>query len=930
MPGSSKWIHQNVYAIEMRCFNGFWLIPFFLLTYLNSTGQDFTVSRLNTNHIQSDPGKLNTLVFRIVNHTDSLIDLTARLHLPDGWTPVMGNENFSVEANHTMTKLVSFTTPPLTAANDYTVGFEVGKPADESQLIETPVSIKIQSALSLELISSPSFIMAGDTSELSYILRNKSNVTQKIALTLNSGHVRGASVVELAPDSMQIVNVIIPTLENLSQSEQRSIRLEAAIQDSVGTNVISFQRLRIIPTQAPKPDLFHRFPVTASMIYLQRNQGDITLSGYQFDVFGSGSIGIQNMHQLEFRFRGPDRFQLSVLGQYEEYYATYKGKNMRVSLGDRNYSLSPLTENSRYGRGMELSYRAGKTEFGGFYHKPRFIADIKEIYAGYFNYHFNSNNHIGLHYLQKEHTAEIDPSHLMSITSSLNPFRNLNLFAEASYGSHGKQAGKGLHLGFDFRARGLSVSSYVIHADKFYPGYYTNTTTWSGNLNYSLTKKWRIMLNARHDDRNAARDTLFGTSPYREYYRAGVGFHYSKSGNIRAYATYNKSEDRAEKKLFHYDQKYIRLELTQAIQDFQLRFYNNYGVSQNFLLDDTNIGRSVLLYGSIAYKPGSRLSLSTFASFQRDNRYSQILRDYWYFGGDVSSWITPSTFFSLRFQNNYSVEEYYRDRSLFDLRFNQRFLRNHEISAMARYALIQKFTDESDLSLAIKYTWRVGMPFKRKDKTGVMVSGKVENLGTESVEGIILNLNGYTTTTDTEGNFIFYNVQPGVYLLSLDPASVRFMEITDTRLPMTLIIEPDTDKHIHFGLTTGSTISGRLILPELENGNSLIFPRLKDVHGQGREELFFLNNRLIVEARKKDEVIRLMTDQFGNFEFKSLRPGTWTIEVYSNGLSNDLQIEQTLYVLELKPGDKQRINVNLKNRERKIRYVEPPANSSGK
>ncbi|MDD5508949.1 MAG: carboxypeptidase-like regulatory domain-containing protein [Bacteroidales bacterium] len=896
----------------MKKITGLWMLPVLLMPVLTH-GQGISVHRVNDTAIVSDPGKIITLVFRITHTGTGSFSLSPQLILPQGWTPVTETGEFSVYPGTSQIQLVSFSIPPLAPTGDYRVDYLLMSDREVLYAKQLDIHINKKNGLVLDLIQSEPYVRAGEVTVSRYVVRNRSNAPQTIAITAVNGQVDGPGSFMLESDSSRIVQISSPTLSTLTENSLLGVRVRASVTDMEGGSVERFHQVKIIPVLRPEYDLYRRFPVTASLTSLIRYRNETVASGFQGEIYGTGVLDPTGKHQLEFRLRGPNRFNLSVLGQYDEYFATYYSKNLKVTVGDHNYALTPLTENSRYGRGVRVTYTNKHVETGGFYNQPRFLPDVSRVYAGYFHFHFSGKNKIGLQYLHKKYNENLQAADIISLTTTLEPFRYSKLYAEVSKGFQGDKSGYGVHVGFDLRASKFSISTFAIYAGKDYPGYYTNTTTYSGNLTYQVVKKLVVLGYVRHDDRNASRDTLFGISPIRRDFRAGLAYSLGTSGTLRGYAGYISSEDRAEKKQFYYDEKYLRLEYTQSLNRFTVDVSSDFGATRNHLFADDPQARSFRAQAHLGYRPSVKFSVGGFAALSRDNRYSDQVENTWYYGLDLNANLSSTTNLSFRIQNNYSIEEYYRDRSLLDLRFSQRFLRNHEITLTGQYALVQKHTDESDMSVGITYSYRINVPMKKVAEPGMTVSGQVENLGAGSVKGIILQLNGYTTTTDENGFFVFYNVKPGIYYLVIDKTSIRLTEIPDVQIPIMVVVEPGRDNFIRFGMTTAATVKGKLHFNG--NGATPIPGTSQDPSG---------SNQLIVEMKSDQEVIRKVTDPFGSYEFTNLRPGQWTMKVYANGLAKDYQLKQTEYQLELKPGDILDIPVILKKKERIIKFVEQP------
>ena len=56
----------------------------------------------------------------------------------------------------------------------------------------------------------------------------------------------------------------------------------------------------------------------------------------------------------------------------------------------------------------------------------------------------------------------------------------------------------------------------------------------------------------------------------------------------------------------------------------------------------------------------------------------------------------------------------------------------------------------------------------------------------------------------------------------------------------------------------------------------------------------------------------------GNFSFPIVRPGEWTLKIYPNSIPNGYVVDKNEFVLLLKPGAKQELEIDVKPKQRNI------------
>jgi len=77
---------------------------------------------------------------------------------------------------------------------------------------------------------------------------------------------------------------------------------------------------------------------------------------------------------------------------------------------------------------------------------------------------------------------------------------------------------------------------------------------------------------------------------------------------------------------------------------------------------------------------------------------------------------------------------------------------------------------------------------------------------------------------------------------------------------------------------------------------------------------------LIIEASSDNEVFRILTGPDGKFSFNDLRPGSWNIRVYKNGLPPGYVMENDRFSLNLTPGSDSSLKVVIIKKSREIKF----------
>ena len=892
-----------------RSLIGIVFIFFFCITSIY--GERLQLSTPINKEVQVKPGKVCSILYQLDNNNDEQKTVSTRLILPDNWQVVTLQENQVLAAHQSRTGLFSFRVPEYTPAGQYTVSYEIEGVPEKSSSTRFTVMIQVEEVveLSMELLSSSNHIVAGNQASAQFIVHNEGNSPQTVLLEGSNCMINGNNTFQLDPGGSRIVNVNTNSTNSYTRVGNQSFRLTARIngQEEVFTDL--FHNYKVIPVKESENDLFFRFPVEISARYIFRNYKDDFYSGFQGQIYGNGYIDLRKTKQLTFLARGPNQFNLSVLGMYDQYYVAYQQKEFSVFVGDKAYRLSPLTEMSRYGRGAEGQLRLKRFEIGGFYQKPRFYPDIQDETAGYMNFRFYKENSIGISYLRKRYSENPEEAHLISLKTSLKPFANTVLDVELSKGFIGNKSDYGLYTNFIGNWGKVNASATLLYAGKDYPGYYTNSLFYTVMGNWRITKRLNVSMNVRQDYKNAAQDTLFGTAPYNQGYYVGVGYMFQNNIDLRLYYDYKERIDRAVEKKFHYREHVVRLYYSHDIRRFSYSLNAEVGKTENILIVSGNrFSDAYRLAADLYYRIGDRIQLSAMGSFMSNNRYSATTQNLWVVGGSISGRVAKNLYLFIRYQSDYEVEEYYRDRSIFTANIDWYITRNHKLSAIGNYALVQKQLDLKDYSAAFTYTYSFGIPLKRTAEAGA-VNGKINNISAQSVEGIILQLNGHSVITGPDGSFSLKNLNPGTYYLLIDRSTIGFNELPDIETPIIVEVKGGEETFITFGLTTAAKISGKISIINKQKQSKILGSDDKDT------------GHLILELINNDESIKIISDEKGEYVFPQIRPGEWQLKVYPNGMAKNYRIEKDNFQLKLKQGDQIDIPINLIKKERNIIFV---------
>ena len=261
--------------------------------------------------------------------------------------------------------------PEHTPAGDYRVRYEVerrDRPAVRGG-VTLQVRVKPVYQLQVDQLAVPTLVIAGKTFTAVYRISNHSNAPLTVGFGADSK--RGYRIkpaggsLTLEPGAEETIELSVETKE-----EERGVRdtlsLSAQALDGQLSDEAS-QSIEVVPRISEGGQTAYMIPTWFAIYFGGEIRDGERTNGMQISWAGAGPVDGSGERYLSFMVRGPDMTADTILGLREEVWLEYSSPGLDLTLGDRSYWLSPLTEQGRWGRGAGVRWRTGPWQINAYH-----------------------------------------------------------------------------------------------------------------------------------------------------------------------------------------------------------------------------------------------------------------------------------------------------------------------------------------------------------------------------------------------------------------------------------------------------------------------------------------------------------------------------------------------------------------------------------
>ena len=917
----------------------------FIIVFAQAEDNGVEVLALGPEMREVKSREIVVIPFRVSNTDSKTHEFIGKLNLPEGWLPITGEFPFKLDPGKSEVQLISFFVPQTALARSYEITYLVRDRAFPSISDRHSIMVVILpvAKLKVEIQKAPEYVITGEDYQSCFIIVNEGNVVITIGLEIESGNDYPASAdvmkFQLLPGESKTAIVTVKTDEKMHRELRHRLELKARILElkynTITTSVCSW--VKIVPRITAVEDPLHKIPVKVKLRSVMEEDEE-RKGGFQSEISGYGTLDEEGTKHIDFLFRGPDIQEKSIFGERDEYRLSYWTDDFELHLGDRGYSLSPLTEMNRYGRGIEGKLNIGTFDLGGYYQKNRWIEPAHEGVAAYLYYNIGEDQKVGVNYLEKNGN---NPFNIWSLQALLEPMEDTYLELEYARGEKEYKEKDNFSDAYRIRSYGRYENYGIyywlegIYAQPDYPGYYRDMKFVSTGMSFPISNNLEVVAYGFQQIKNLALDTNL-PAPFEKSYQ--LGLNYRPAGGTALSLEYRKAyhQDYLTETSFNYSEETLRASMGRSFE--KLSFYSSIEVGKTY--DNlTSLLSDLSRYGiSAVWQP---------TSGQRYSGYFQIGDSYNYTGEyqrNVSIGLSgyfeigDRTSLKASLQTNEQYSSYIRD--IADISLNHQLSNDHNLSFHIRHTSSKNTSQDKETTVMLEYIIPLEVPVSRKMSVGG-IKGQVydtEDNG-RGIPNVILEVKGATAVTDKNGEFIFPSLKPGRYYLKLDKASIGMDRVAVPKTPMEVVVEGGKEIEVKLGIVRSANLRGEIMVYRPLNNNDFTSGDANNSeyyvigdgnnnnsnsNHSGKEELiesYGLAN-ILVELTNGLETQRCITDKNGYFGFEELHPGKWTLKVYTDNLPRYHYLKEDTFEFELNPGDKRETLIKVLLKTRPIRIIE--------
>lgn len=857
--------------------------------------------QLLTKDLQISGGEKKVLFFEIENKGKLLDNLSFDVLLPTGWQLITSSEVPILKPQEKHQLFVTILVDKRASQSTFRIECTLKRGYQPLAIKDVALTLIRKFNISIQPIEVPEFVKSGQSYKQRFLVQNTGNTTEKVVFSSTFGNISKDISTTIPPYKSieKEVEILIPTHSTENQYTSVDIQVKPVNRDTTITHILS---LPIFSNTVKRNDPYLRFPIEISTIYNRFDSPFQKAQAFQFDVRGKGFLDFKKNHQFEFIAHGPNRFNFPRFGNFDQYYAQYSYKKIKIGVGDNLYQISNLLERNRFGRGAEITVQMGKSEARAFAFQSRFYPQIKDEIGGQYILQFQNKGNLSFNYINKRHSVK-DISLRSNLGSAAYFFQNNKFWVESEVGV--SQTTQNISIGvYNYVYASInkfSLNSNLVYSGKDFYGFYTNSLLINNGLRYQLSKKLSLQLSQNYNNLNPAYDTfMYITVPIYKSISPEINYRFSNTESLNLSYIIREREDRQTPKTFHFSENLIRGLYTKTKGFLLLTIDGDIGKTKNLMavIDTDSLTNLYRLRVQPAFNFSKNLQGGFYGEYLKTSRYStqNTVNNLWFYGLNFSYNLKNKAEISLFYRNNYAPDELFQSQSFFDTRASVN-IKNHSLILFSSYGYFPAPLNQTNFFASLTYRYTLNIPLKKRKDLG-NVQGMVYRRNLSDHSGFIVSMDGQSVTTAKDGRFSFQNIVPGSYFLEVKKSSMKFGEMIEKGEAIKVDLKPTESKIVKLEVIKSGKITGT-------------------IDGIKQKSL---KENLLIKIVNGDYSKITTSNASGGFTFSELKPGTYRIELIDTRLNGIYQHINSGELCVVKAGQESKFVVKTVPFKKKIEF----------